>query len=371
MKIFPWDWHYRVGFDALLREKVRQSLGLLPPPVARVLGQELNAYSSFLSVQALVDALEEAPEKAPAFLQNPDRPLLLKLLPRACEALLQRVERLEADAQSAECLASLVKRAAATKYTNVNRSIFEPIFGDSLSGLLSMRSAAIPPGRSRETRVMNAKAHLRDLLLKNETFIRRHYRSSPEIQFCIDEQVGDGSAFAEYWSSELLGSDADKLVLYDHALKSDKDEQDATLVHEVIGHGFFYQLASKREPAFFDHGAMAFVEGWATAVEWELSPRPYVDHYIGLRTQAFSLFDETDADDTCEFLTKQHQSAGLSKSQSLVAINNHFQYPGYNYSYSLGGLWFRRLLRDPEFNFYSFAQKNPWGNLFSMFEVRS
>lgn len=369
MKIVPWDWHYRVGFDYALRQRILSQAEALPKQLSAILSGEIAAYSSFVSVMALVEAISDCPSDAQLLIDQADSVVPAHLMPSAVDALSTRVKGLGLASRLQKALITLIQHAASTQYVNVNRRLFEPIFGAALPKLLRYEALSSFSRNARPTEVMSPKRQLGALLAINSKFIDRHYHSPPDIHFEIEEREGDGNVFAEYWSADLLGAQSDKLVLYDHAMQSDTDEQNATLVHEVIGHGFFYQLADRLAPPVLDHGALAFVEGWATAVEWELSPTAYVSHYIAQRMRALQLFDETEAAVVEEALAMQYVHAGLNDDQVRAAVGNYFQYPGYGYSYSLGGLWFRALVQQDAFSFYAFATTNPWGNFFSCFEL--
>jgi hypothetical protein len=364
--IDTWDWHYRVGFDLALAQRIRASISALPDRYGVILGHELEAYESFASVVQFLEAVRETPDAAAEFLDVAEEKRILPLAGHSKTTLEQLTVKLPVPDAVKQRIDKLLSRAIDAKYENPHRALFEPVFGCALDRLLTV----VPGGRTlREpspNEAMPARTRIAALLQEHQDFTYRHYRTTTcGINFTIEERPDDGSTFAEYWSAELLGEETDKLILYERTINSDIEEQDATLIHEVIGHGFFYNLARQIRPPYFDHGAIAYVEGWATAIEWQLSSPSYARHQIDLRLRALNLFDDSDKDAVCTRLSAIYSSAGLGEDQTRLAVRNYFQYPGLAYSYSLGGLWFRDYLEQAPL--WLLAKQHPWGNFFRLF----
>jgi hypothetical protein len=179
--------------------------------------------------------------------------------------------------------------------------------------------------------------------------------------------LSSGAGFAEYWPTTLTGADQNRLIIYDNPDQLGYENFQATIAHEVLGHGTFYAFASQANAPFFDHGAMALIEGWATWCEWEASA-PQFGHYLrAVRCSALRRFSLRDPGEIERQIEADTVLLGYSSSVAASSIENFFQYPGFGYAYSLGALWFEDRLREEEpRHFLESMRGQPWGDFFAL-----
>lgn len=363
-----WDWHYRIAFDQRLRTRVADVIQALPFAKHRaLLERQYELFSENLSVaQLIAHLLDEEGDPQPAIDMASERtPLYLpEFLGEQYRTRIVASERLRPH-QKADLLA-ITGRAQDQRFENRHRDIFEPVFGGALDGLLDKalhRVAALPDDRpiaGSNLRVLASEivGHLRD---KVPPRLQSLASSIPKFR----TTVSPGAGFAEYWPTTLTGAQQNELIIYDNPDQLGYQNFQATLAHEVLGHGTFYAYASQAEPPFFDHGAMALIEGWATWCEWAASAPPFGHYLRSVRCSALRRFSLGDPAQIQRQIEADTALLGYSGAVAESGIEYFFQYPGFAYSYSLGALWFDERLRAQEpGQFLESLRGQPWGDFF-------
>lgn len=368
--IDSWDWHYRVGFDQALAKKVKSiANGLEHKAEQYMLLQQLDIFSSMVSISALCDALEESPERCQELLDGVDASRLL-YVPSPLVAVLQdRIEQLPNRLEpERKAIADLLFSAVTSRFVNYHTYIFEPIFGNKLNRLTHMSLDKLPNAPNdklidrRDLRVTVSHL-LKDLM--SGTYVKAQLGDVALPDFEIVLKVGSG--FAEYWPAELLGSTSNKLVVFDNPDQLRFGTLQTTLAHEVLGHGVFYETESRYAPPFFDHGAMCLVEGWATWCEWNASATPHGEYSRATRLFGLRHFYEENVAELLHSIPHDIRSLGYSDAAATSGLMYFFQYPGFSLSYTLGALWFEKTFqRVRPANFLESLKGRPWGDFFKV-----
>lgn len=365
-----WDWHYRIAFDQRLRGQVAGVIDALPFPRHRALLQrQYQLFSSNLSVAQLLThvldeggdaqsaldmASEQVPLHLPAFLAERYRIRIL-----AAEVLAPR--------QKDELLA-ITARAQDRRFDNLHREIFEPVFGNALDALLDQALpgvAALPDDRPIAGSDLRGLAHEIVGQLRGKLPSRLQSLASAIPTF--DTALTPGAGFAEYWPTTLTGADQNELIIYDNPDQLGYENFRATIAHEVLGHGTFYAFATEAKPPFFDHGAMALIEGWATWCEWSASAPPFANYLRSVRCSGLRRFALRDPGEIARQIADDTALLGYSPSVAESSIEYFFQYPGFGYAYSLGALWFEQRLRaQAPMQFLESMRGEPWGDFFAL-----
>lgn len=156
-----------------------------------------------------------------------------------------------------------------------------------------------------------------------------------KIRFDI-ELVDDDSGFAEYWPTLLTDEKKDKLIVFKNPNTLDKENLELTLVHEIMGHGVFYNEIKKTNNSFVDHGCV-LIEGYPTFVEWqEISSRARFNKSLAIKVLQSSMLGlETD-------IEMHYLSAGYTKEMIRKYLSNYQTMTGYVESYTIGALMLER-----------------------------
>lgn len=365
-----WDWHYRIAFDQRLRKQVADVIQALPFARHRaLLERQYEMFSESLSVAQLIAHLldEEGDAQSAIDMASERTPLYLPaFLGERYRTRIAASERLR-PRQKTDVLA-IIGRAQQLRFENRHRAIFEPVFGDALNGLLENalhRVAALPDDRPI------AGGDLRELAgeivaeLRDNVPSRLHSLASSIPKFRTT--VTRGAGFAEYWPTTLTGAQHNELIIFDNPDQLGYQNFQATLAHEVLGHGTFYAYASEAEPPFFDHGALALIEGWATWCEWAASAPPFGRYLRSVRCSALRRFSLDDPAQIERQIEADTALLGYSGAMAQSSIEYFFQYPGFGYAYSLGALWFDERLRAQEpGQFLDSLRGQPWGDFFAL-----
>jgi hypothetical protein len=363
--ITAWNWRFRVAFDEDLREQVRRASATLQDPREReVQLRLLDAYQGMLSLDALLQAIEGAPEDADRYLEDLGRSTVLPLPRSALAPVRERVSALPVTGSAMQTLAQLAERAAAGPLRNIERELLAIVFGDDIERLVATtlsRSERTGPDAAGEPLTREDALARVDLLRSGDgesaaEWQRLGLAAIPSFE--VDARAGSG--FAEYWPRELTGAASDRLTIFlnDDALRS--RTLDLTLRHELFGHAYFYERLRRAQPAFVDHGALAFLEGWATWCEWGIDgPRDHADRLSPLR----GLLEDGDG---LVAATEAHwRGVGYSPATIDAGLLQLAQYPGMQFSYLLGAAWFSRRFEDEDpAGFFDALQERAWGDFF-------
>jgi hypothetical protein len=368
--IDTWDWRYRVAFDQPLRSRVEESIRKMShEPSRKIMTSLLSTYTSMLSVSQLVStccdeacdrqaAIDAATEKMPLFL-----PVFLGDIYRS---KIESSEKLSA--ANKDVLLKIIKTASTAPFCNYHCDIFEPIFGSTLDTLLKNAVTEIEPP------IVDTGISGHDFLKITKEIIRELHETIPSSLKGVAGYIPDFTikvvpdfGFAEYWPTSLSGADADELIVYDNPDQLGYQNFRATIAHEVFGHSSFYSFVNELQPPFFDHGAIAFLEGWATWCEWTTSHRDLAKHLKSARCKSLELFHGTNAEKIQGDIRAVTSRLGYSKAVASSSIEYYFQYPGMGLSYVLGALWFEHRFSTIEpIEFFKSIQQKPWGDFFAL-----
>lgn len=368
--IDSWDWHYRVGFDQALAGRIKSNAKELKSEMEqRILLQQLDIFSSMVSISALCDTLDENPERFQELLDGVERSRLLHVPSYVAKVLQSRIEQLPERLEPAKKdLAALLSSATNSPFINYHAEIFEPVFGSELKSLVCKSLSRLPPAPKDQSidrhdlkatvdhilKILMAGSHVNTVL--GDVII-------PNFETILKE----GTGFAEYWPVELSGSTSNQLIVFDNPDQLRVGTLQTTLAHEVLGHSVFYEAEVSYAPPFFDHGAICLVEGWATWCEWNASATPHGDFSRAARLYGLRHFYENDVDKLRRSISYDIHSLGYSDAIVSSTMMYFFQYPGYSLSYTLGALWFEDRFRDvrPD-NFFASLKERPWGDFFQL-----
>ena len=368
--IRPWDWHYRVGFDHNLVEHIRSVMKALGSQQESVLlSKKLTTFSSMISIAALCDAVEETPENIEIFLQAIERHKLLHLPAVLSQHLTDRVSQLAVPLFAKKEMNDLIRAAKNTAFKNHNEAIFRPLFGSALDYLIA-KHINVMPTPPVDTIIPHSELkstvhYLLDILLMHS--IPEGFEEVKDLTFEL--VVKEGQGFAEYWPAELLEQTQNQLIIFDNPEQLKQCALQATLVHEVLGHGFFYFLKEKSNAQLFDHGAMCFIEGWATWCEWHVLSTPFSQAFRAARLAGLRWFYEKDTNKLLHGIAEDMRKLGYAEEIVQSTLLYYFQYPGFSFSYTLGALWFENKLKEVSIDtFFQQLKQCCWGDFFLVWE---
>ena len=328
--IDTWDWHYRIAFDAGLRTQVAGVIEALPFIKHRVLlERQYEFFAENLSVAQLIAYLldeEGDPQKAIDMASERRTLYLPAFLGERYRTRIAASDRLT-PRQKADLLA-IIGRAQGQRFRNRHRDIFAPVFGDALDGLLDNALhgvAALPDDRAIAGTELRELAGVIVAHLREKVPARLHSLASSIPTFRTT--VSPGAGFAEYWPTALTGAPQDELIIYDNPDQLGYQNFQATLAHEVLGHGTFYALASQADPPFFDHGAMALIEGWATWCEWAASAPPFGRYLRSVRCSALRRFSLDDPAEIERQIAATPRALATLRRWPSRALNIFFSIP--------------------------------------------
>ena len=369
IEINTWDWRFRVAFDISIREKVNRAIDEMNhDPSKKIMTDLLLIFKERLSVSELVSycceetgdnesALEAASGVIPLFLP--------KFLSDEYHSRVNKSNKLNSTEKYE--LNRIIQSATQNSFCNLNREIFEPIFGPYLDILLKKSVSKIsPPARqndiSDESLLEVSKNIINSLEDITPSFLKETMKFIPNYEIEIISDTG----FAEYWPKSLTKSEKDKLIIFDNDEFIGYQDLQATIAHEVLGHATFYNFIEVFQPPFFDHGSIAFVEGWATWCEWISSNDKHSKHLKSSRCQSLKSFTSTSPKKIQDDIIKTTLQKGYSKDVARSSIEYFFQYPGFRLSYTLGALWFEhRLSNIKPMEFFDSIKNKPWGDFFA------
>lgn len=366
--IKSWDWHYRVGFDSTLSKEIESiAKGLGTTAERHILIEQLEVFSSMVSISALFDALEETPDRFQELLSGINTQRLLYVPPLLATALKKRIEQLPARQNSEMTeLAGLIDEASTLRHKNYNKDIFSPVFGAELDDLTSSvleKSPSTPEDTLIERNDLKRRVNSLLALLLDHRHIQATLGKAPVPNF--DVVFKEGSGFAEYWPAELLDTESNQLIVYESPDQLRLGTLQTTLAHEVLGHGVFYEAESRYSLPLFDHGAMCLIEGWATWCEWNASATPHGKYFRSARLYGLRHFYEEDVENLLVNIPNDIRKLGYSEGAVSAGLMYFFQYPGFSLSYTLGALWFeKRFKSSSPIDFLKSLNERPWGDFF-------
>jgi hypothetical protein len=363
--IQPWDWRYRVGFDAALAARVRDVTTLLGTGAEpRLLLGQLDAFKQAVSLSALIEAVQECPQRSAEFLQASQPERLLHVPARLVDRFTSRIAGLSGCSEPARHgLSDLLAAAVQRPFVNLCAPLAEAVFGRH-AGLMSMRADApnqpiIEASMTSSTQFLNScVAGLRDAWSASPLST-----GLPIPEFAVELQGQRG--FAEYWPAELSSTGSNIMIVFDLQGQGGEEALQATIVHELLGHATFYEFERAHPAAVFDHGALGLIEGWATWCEWHAAPSPFTEQSRAAAVHALRWLLESDPTSACSAIARHIEGVGYLKATADDAIEYYFQYPLFSASYTLGALWFeQRLAGSTPIDFFSQLQGRPWGDFF-------
>ena len=193
IKLLPWDWHYRIGFDSELGNDIRIKAQSLPAQYRDTLLAEAAAYASLVSVSALIDAIADNPIAAESYIHAGQRCQVTYLPQVRVAEYLSRIDSINGiSIAAAQGLREVVNRATSCEFVNQHRAMFEPAFGHTLHKLLDGSSPlnhSVPS--PRVVSKFSARDQVEYLIRINQPFLQNQYQSFYEPNFNIEERIGD------------------------------------------------------------------------------------------------------------------------------------------------------------------------------------
>lgn len=373
--IDDWLWRYRVGFDDRLRASVAEKIDANPDERERRIHHEiLEACSSFVSLDALLDRIEGG-ESPATWLGTVDDERLLRvpelLLPYFESKIEDVVAAAPADASSTrlrERLSRLLDRAHERGLRPPHRDVLGHIFGGELDRLVEEAEAEPGDLPVPEPSELVARDAFRDVVGEFVAAVRE----DPRMTALFDDLELDDfeitlrrdAGFGEYWPPALRdGNGPGELVLHVNDETRKKGNLVSTLAHELLpGHAFFYRRMAESDGPLLDYGALGLVEGWATWCEWHVLPNPFSRF---ARSRRLRLTRGLDGEASAREIRETADALGDSRTRARQSVISYFQYPGYEASYSLGGIWFeRRFDRQRPSGFLQAMSTRAWGDFF-------
>lgn len=370
MHITPWNWRFRVGFDRQLREELSAHFQQAPDTKEVALLQTLlEQCSNFVSLDALLEFLGNHPEQAEKVLDLEEEDLLP--LPSGLVARTEaKIEQIGLEDRYKQVLYDLLETARRQPDPKWHRKLFEEILGVELLGNLLPSSDIefVPMSHASETLLHPHSFSTRARQLVDDLATRPDLRSRvgswPDDE-SWEIEVREGAGWGEFWPRELTERQRDLLVLKNNTQTRRFPDFKSTIIHEVYpGHGWMYRRARKLNPPHFDHGALLFIEGWATWCDWHLWNHPTSQNSRAYRLSLLQEFDTSVFELGDRFL-KLTRLFGYPDNVAEQALLARSQYPTLEFSYSLGALAFERLLEDtsPK-EWFQEAASRPWGDYF-------
>jgi hypothetical protein len=364
--IQPWDWRYRVGFDAAISARVHDVATLLGTRAERrQLLSQLDAFKQVVSLSALIDAVHECPQRSAELLHASQPERLLHVPSQLGDRFKRRIAGLSGCSESARNeLRGLLAAAIQRTFINPCAPLAEAGFGRHAGALMSMRADA--PPQPIVGACVAPSTHGLDSCVAG---LRDSWSASPLStglpipEFTVDLQNQRG--FAEYWPAELSSTGSNVMIVFDLHGQGGEEALQATIAHELLGHATFYEFERAHPAAVFDHGALGLIEGWATWCEWHAVPSSFTARSRAAAIHALGWLLEPDATLACSSITRHIEGLGYPKATAEDAVEYFFQYPLFAASYTLGALWFEQRLADSTpIEFFAQIQGSPWGDFF-------
>ena len=351
--IQAWDWHYRVGFDVILRDTVLEiAKQVKNKSVRNQILEHLELFSGIISIDALIEAIKKSPENAERFITEATQKRLL-YCPAFARAESWPSASSELQGVSFACfekLGLLIEESSGSRFTNLNNEYFSAVFTESgfrslvdygLSFLKNQQHSGAGPFRDGTKKPCSINERLEQHLRGIQNTAQDFYPSSLRVaDLRYEVEISKSiDCWAEYWPRQLTG-EGNKLIIGEDLLSSADELLASTLVHEIVGHACFYQLVEKGELQLVDQGAHCLVEGWATWCEWNCR---YLD--IGLRKRLkadacsqLSYILEEDPKKITREIEGFCSLKGYSSSITFSSIRSFYQYPCLAHSYVVGAL---------------------------------
>jgi len=349
-QIKEWDWHYRVGFDEELAERVnRELLKAKGDEGSAAERHELDFYKKLISVDCLINQCINKPVQAEKFLECCTQKSVLYLPLECAEKISNRLRQCQSISQNQlKGLQELIARASKAEFVNYSKHLLELALGNGFlstakSHLTGWRDVKQPnhpiwPGGSLESPDLILEKYSKSALAYGKRLLGSEEVEDPIWKLRFSDEV---SCFAEYWPSLITGV-KDELLIGEALVNTDRADVIGTLIHEIAGHACFYKLASTGYFSFLDHGATCMIEGWATWCEWN-SPFSIPEYTFKLRQVAIrnlglsELGSPSDANAEIKSLMTEIGGSPNLAEQGMI---NFYQYPGYSMSYFAGAAWF-------------------------------
>lgn len=358
-----WDWRYRAAFDPDLRSKihsVQRALG--DRPEASLFRDQVHAWSKRLSLDALLRALDEDDRALEMLDTIPSDAIILPIPRNSYSGFEQRIARLDLPRRARSALTTILDSATRAAHTSLY-PLMQLSFGTHLAHVQSLLRTREPVASVRplvpnsEGASLAARTRLFQQAME-DLAATAPCGTIPDYELV----VSPGKGYGEYWPG--FPESPDTLVLYENGAHLDQGTLETTLVHEVIGHGCFYDWIHAYHPPVVDHGALCFTEGWATWCEWYLHPSAPAGPTPAQVAHGRAFHEPEYAE---SWIAAGVRESGGDETMVRSSILTHYQYPGLQLSYVLGALWFEAYMAPGEpAAFFGDIAGRPWGDFFPL-----
>lgn len=371
VSLTPWSWRFRVGFAPELARYVRQHIRhVVPAPEREILSAVLAICQKFVSLDQLIEASGQTPQRAHAWTRGLSQKTLLPVPDALVPVLEEKIHQTPLGPSTARRLHGFLREAQKMGDPGYHRQILEVVFGAShLNKLLSRVPASrepvlVPEGNRVSPRDLPQEAKVWIDILQKRPALQDAFGPLPEYW---GTSIRPEAGWGEFWPRELTGRPRDLLVLKDNETARRLHNLKLTLIHEVYpGHGWMYQNVRRWHPPHFDHGAVALVEGWATWCDWHVEDTPAARNTRRYRLSLLDTFEQPvhELPSTFQQIARQF---GYPAEVAQAALMNRSQYPGLEFSYTLGAIAFEQLLAgEVPRRWFARRSANPLGDYFQL-----
>ena len=186
--------------------------------------------------------------------------------------------------------------------------------------------------------------------LKNEDFYKfvedkiKKFRDKLNFDFIFTVTENE-EGFGEYWPTLLTQKDKNELIVHKNRNSLEMYNLELTIIHELLGHGIFYDFILKNNLSFVDHGSV-LIEGWPTYIEWNYqnNPRSQFNKSFSISVlKAKILGNEDEVKDL-------YKIAGYDEKTYESNSISYKSYPGFIESYCIGAMFLELQYKDLPLN---------------------
>jgi len=383
--IMTWDWRYKIGLQPSLKQTIRDKINILPKKQKELYQDLIFYFNQYISLHSILEKLHSPTEKQWDQLNFPTISLTkgkLLWIPPLIQEPIERLmnEIIVVNPQFEDILRELFDHGVHAGKVPDYKQQFSIIFGHYFPKVidhannLAPFSYQTPKQMIDEQDILPFAEKTLDEIIHNETINQAYGTFNIEnYETTIKKNIG---GFAEFWPREINDNNTDELVLIINENSLNYADLELTLYHEVYpGHGHFYEWArNKRSFPFFDHGANALIEGWATYVEWHTVNNEYARYLRANAKRNLELLKaNTSKQSVNEKLETLYNDSRRSntENQAKYSLIYFSQYPGFLESYYLGAYWLDYKITAGDFSapkdfLQHLVDQGAWGDFFKL-----